>query len=227
MTRILTLALSGLSTLAVMAEWQPIFNGENLDGWTGDPKLWRVEDGVLTGETNDTDKKIDANSFLIWEGGEPADFTLEFKSRITGKNNSGVQYRSRVTDAAKWLVGGYQFDLHPRQEYLGMLYEERGRGIACLRGQKVELADKPTVKDELDVPQVDLAEWNTYRLVARGNTLQHFVNGQLAAEIIDVHPEKRAAKGVIALQLHSGPPMKAEFKDMRIKLDKDGDAAGS
>jgi len=230
MTRIPAFLMIAISTIACRAEWKPMFNGKDLEGWSGDPRLWRVSDGVLIGETNDSDKKIAANSFLIWQGGEPGDFELEYKARITGNNNSGVQYRSRVIDAGKWLVGGYQMDLHPKQEYLGMLYEERGRGIACLRGQKVELADKPTAKGKLDVPQTDLAEWNSYRVVARGNTLQHFVNDKLAAEIEDVHPEKRAAKGVIALQLHAGPEMKAEFKDLRVKLapdaGKDGANAG-
>jgi len=215
MTRTLTWLALGISAIACRAEWQPIFNGKDLDGWSGDPRLWHVEDGVLVGETNDTDKKTAANTFLIWQGGEPGDFTLEYKARVTG-NNSGVQYRSHVPDAAKWSVGGYQMDLHPKQEYLGMLYEERGRGIACQRGQKVKLSDKPEITGKLDIANVNLAEWNTFRIVARGHTLQHFVNGKLAAEIEDTHPQKRAAKGVIALQLHAGPPMKAEFKDLRI-----------
>lgn len=218
MTRPLTLLLLGISAIICRAEWIPIFDGKTLDGWSGDPRLWRAEADVLIGETNDTDKNITANTFLIWQGGEPGDFTLEYKARITGNNNSGVQYRSRIIDAANWSVGGYQMDLHPKQGYLGMLYEERGRGIACQRGQKVELAEKPVEKGKLEVPQTDLAQWNSYRVVARGNVLQHFVNDQLAAEITDVHPKKRAAKGVIALQLHVGPAMKAEFKELRIKL---------
>ncbi len=126
MTRTLTWLILGISTIACRAEWQPIFNGKNLDGWSGDPRLWRVEDGVLVGETNVTDKKTAANTFLIWQGGEPGDFILEYKARVTG-NNSGVQYRSRVLDAAKWSVGGYQMDLHPKREYLGMLYAKAAR----------------------------------------------------------------------------------------------------
>lgn len=207
------------SAMQLPAEWQPLFNGKDLAGWSGDPRLWRVENGVLIGETNDSGKKIAANSFLIWQGGEPADFELEYKARVVG-NNSGVQYRSKVIDAAKWSVGGYQMDLHPNAPYLGMLYEERGRGIACQRGQKVKLGDKPEETGKLEVPAVDLATWNSFRIVAKGNLLQHFVNGQLAAEITDVHPDKRSAKGIIALQVHAGPPMKAEFKDMRIQLAK-------
>lgn len=215
MRRILTFFLLGFSILAAHADWKPLFNGKNLDGWSGDPRLWRVEDGVLVGETNTTDKKIAGNSFLIWQGGEPGDFELEYKARVTG-NNSGVQYRSKVLDATKWMVGGYQMDLHPKAEFLGMLYEEKGRGIACQRGQKVTLDAKPQVTGKLDVPAVDLAQWNSYKIVAKGNVVQHFVNGQLAAEITDVNQQKSAAKGVIALQVHAGPAMKTEFKDLRI-----------
>jgi putative heme-binding domain-containing protein len=206
-----------LLILPVCADWQPLFNGKDLAGWSGDPRLWQVENGVLTGETNDSDKKLEANSFLIWQGGEPGDFKLEFQARITGGNNSGLQYRSRTIDSGKWLVAGYQMDLHPSAPYLGMLYEERGRGIACERGQRVKLHEKPEITGKLEMHEVDLAQWNSYRIVAQGHVLRHFVNGKLAAEIEDTHPEKRAAKGVIALQLHVGSAMKAEFKEMRIQ----------
>ena len=142
-------------------------------------------------------------------------------------NNSGVQYRSRVLDPARWVVGGYQMDLHPKPAYLGMLYEERGRGIACERGQRVKLGDAPSATGTLEVPEVDLAVWNSYRIVAQGFVLRHFINGKLAAEIQDVQPEKRAAKGIVALQVHAGPAMKAEFKDIRIRSGGKPDAGGS
>ncbi|MEO0018414.1 MAG: hypothetical protein RLZZ522_1697 [Verrucomicrobiota bacterium] len=219
MRRLLAPLLSALSLCSASAEWKPLFNGKDLTGWSGDPRLWKVEQGVIIGETNATDKKLAANSFLIWQGGEPADFELEYQARVTG-NNSGMQYRSKVFDAAAWRVSGYQMDLHPNQPYLGMLYEEGGRGISCLRGQRVTLADKADVTGKLEIPDVKLEEWNSYRIVARGNVLQHFVNGVLATEITDVDPAKRAAKGVIALQIHAGPPMKAEFKELRIQKFK-------
>lgn len=213
--------------LPAQASWQPLFNGKDLEGWSGDPRLWRVEDGVLIGETDDAARKISENSFLIWQGGEPGDFELEFQARVTGDNNSGVQYRSRVLDAAQWVVGGYQMDLHPKPAYLGMLYEEKGRGIACERGQRVKLDDTPSTNGTLEVPAVDLAVWNSYRIVAHGHVLRHFVNGRLAAEIQDAHPEKRAAKGVVALQVHAGPAMKAEFKDLRIRSGSTPEFGGS
>ena len=95
------------------AEWTPLFNGKDLSGWTGDPRLWRVEQGILTGETDMEARKVATNTFLIWKGGEPGNFELEYKARVSGDNNSGVQYRSRTLDPALWTVGGYQMDLHP------------------------------------------------------------------------------------------------------------------
>jgi putative heme-binding domain-containing protein len=206
------------------AVWRPLFNGRDLSGWSGDPRLWKVVDGVLTGETNDTDKKVDANTFLIWQGGRPSDFELEYKARVTGGNNSGVQYRSKIVDPEKWVVSGYQMDLHPDGPYLGMLYEERGRGIACQRGQRVELAEKPKVIGQIEVDSVTLSDWNTYRIVASGPLLRHYVNGKLAAEIRDVDAARRSMGGVIALQLHAGPGMKAEFKDLRWRSIRAGAA---
>jgi putative heme-binding domain-containing protein len=213
---LVTLALALGALHAAAADWKPLFNGRNLEGWSGDPRLWKVENGVIRGETDAQARKINANTFLIWQGGEPQDFELEYSARVTG-NNSGVQYRSRVVDSATWAVGGYQMDLHPDQSYLAMLYEERGRGIACQRGQKVRLGETPAVTGKMEVPAVDLSAWNRYRIVVRGHTLQHFVNDTQALEVIDEHPAKRALKGVIALQLHAGAPMTAEFKDLRIR----------
>lgn len=199
------------------AGWQSLFNGKDLEGWSGDSRLWRVEGGVLVGETNDADKAISDPSALIWQGGEPGDFELEFQARVTGSTPCGVQYRSRTLDSERWRVGGYQMALHPKPAHLGMLYEEQGRGILCERGQRVEIGDKPMVHGTLEVPEVELNVWNSYRIVAQGYVLRHFINGKLAAEINDQQPEKRAAKGCIALQLNSGSPLKAEFKDLRIR----------
>ncbi|MDB6080414.1 MAG: Cytochrome c [Akkermansiaceae bacterium] len=217
MRRFLAVFMTALTMNAAADEWQSLFNGKDLTGWTGDPRLWSVQDGVLTGETDGEGRKIDENSFLISQAGEPADFELEFKARVSGDNNSGVQYRSKVVDPAKWSVGGYQMDLHPNQNYVGMLYEERGRGIACERGQQVNLGEKPEVTGSLEKPEVKLSDWNDYRIVAKGSDLQHFINGKLAAEIHDQDEGRRALKGILALQLHAGPAMKAEFKDVRLK----------
>src|SRR5690606_21213089 len=103
----------------------------------GDPRLWSVEDGILIGQTDADERAVEGNSFLIWQGGEIDDFELSLTVRITGGNNSGVQYRARIADPDNFALHGYQMDLHPRQDYNAMLYEEGGRRILCLRGQAV------------------------------------------------------------------------------------------
>ena len=202
---------------ALAGEWQPLFDGKSLEDWEGDNRLWRVENGILTGETDDQERKIAANSFLIRKQAPPGDFELEFEARVTGNNNSGVQYRSERPKGEGWILRGYQLDLHPARDYLAMLYEERGRGIACLRGQKVRLAAKPETIGSLEVAVVKLGEWNRYRVEARGNILKHYVNDRLAAEIEDVSEQHRRLEGLIGLQLHAGPPMKAEFRALRLR----------
>ncbi len=112
-----------LAALVATSQAAEIFNGKNLDGWDGDPRLWRVENGVIVGESNATDKKLSANDFLIWKGGEVGDFELTYKARVTG-NNSGFQYRSQRIPGEGWRLKGYQMDLHPKAQYLGMLYED-------------------------------------------------------------------------------------------------------
>jgi len=215
------LAFFAISTTAFAEpEWKPIFHGENLDGWEGDPRLWSVVDGVLVGETDDDANRIERNSFLIWKGGKPADFELEFQARITTpNNNSGVQYRSRKLEDDGWRVVGYQFDLHPEQKYNAMLYEEGGRAIVAERGQHIRIGKEKEVVGTMDVIEVDLTEWHTYRLVAKGHRFEHYVNGELQTVIEDEDEEKRADSGIIALQLHQGPAMKVEFKGMRIRED--------
>ncbi len=217
MPRYLILCWLLFTNLSSQAGWQPLFNGTDLKGWSGDARLWRVEGGVIIGETDDTTRKISENSFLIWEGCEAGDFELEFQARVSGANNSGVQYRSHTDHAQTWSVSGYQFDLHPNSAFLGMLYEENGRGIICKRGQRVTMNDQPTITGLIEPIDVDLSQWNTYRIVAHGNLLRHFINNKLVADAQDEQSEKRCNDGVIALQLHTGPAMKVEFRDLKIQ----------
>lgn len=192
-----------------------LFNGENLDGWSGDPRLWSVENGTIIGRTDATERAITANTFLIFEDEAPADFQLTYQARVSA-SNSGVQYRSEKVKKGKWRLRGYQMDLHPNQAFLGMIYEEGGRGIICKRGQKVLLPEgkKGQITGELKVPRVKLSDWNDYKIVARGNILRHYVNGDLALELVDEDSKKRRMSGSIGLQLHKGPPMVAEFKNL-------------
>ncbi len=209
---------------------QDLFNGKDLTGWDGNPDLWRVENGVIVGETT-LQKKAAGNTFLIWKGGEVGDFELTLKARVIGNNNSGIQYRSKVLDAKKWSVGGYQMDMHPSPSYFGMLYEERGRGIVAQRGQKVVIDDKgkKAIVGKLDTSKkLDLSKWNEFTVIAKGNKLIHKVNGDATVEIVDDQVAKRAMKGILALQLHAGGPMRFEAKDIVLKkADTAGAAATS
>ncbi|MGB6220819.1 MAG: family 16 glycoside hydrolase [Haloferula sp.] len=207
--------LSLASVLLTAGAERAIFNGRDLDGWSGDPRLWSVEDGMIVGRTDEDGRAIKANSFLIYKKETPGDFQLSYKARVSA-SNSGVQYRSKVIDEEAWRLGGYQMDLHPKAPFLGMLYEEKGRGIVCKRGEKAVLpaGGKPKQTGKLEIEATELSEWNDYKIIARGNVLQHFVNGKLAIELVDEDPEKRSMEGFIGLQLHVGPPMTAEFKDL-------------
>jgi type 1 glutamine amidotransferase len=198
----------------------PIFNGTSLDGWEGKPEFWRVENGAIVGETT-AENPTQGNTFLVWRQGLVDDFELELQYRITG-GNSGIQYRSR--DLGDFVVGGYQADFEAGTTYSGIVYEERGRGILAERGERVTIAADGTKHqgERIGATQdlqkaIRQGEWNHYRIVAKGPRLQHFINGQLMSEVLDEQADKRSLEGVLALQVHAGPPMKVEFKDIRLQ----------
>jgi uncharacterized protein (TIGR03067 family) len=211
--------------------FQNIFNGKDLTGWDGNRTLWSVKDGAIVGQTT-TNNPIKANTFLIWTNDTPADFELRFSYAITPNNdkgfaNSGVQYRSKILDPANWVVGGYQADFEAGDTYSGILYEERMRGILAERGQKVVVkeADGKMVKDVVGAvgksEEIQAAikkdGWNDYVVRAQGNHLQHFINGRPTVDVTDEAAAKAAKSGVLALQLHAGPPMTVQFKNLRLK----------
>jgi Domain of Unknown Function (DUF1080) len=199
-------------------EFQSLFNGEDLTGWEGDPQLWSVIDGAIIGKTDG--KK---HTFLIWKG-TAGDFELHAKFRMHG-GNSGIQYRSKqVQGAPDFVVGGYQADMDADNKYTGILYEERGRGILAMRGEKIVIAangDKYVVGSTGDPKKLTAAikagEWNDYVIVASGNKMTHAINGEPMIEVIDHQVNKRALDGIIALQLHKGYVMTVEFKDIQLK----------
>ena len=214
------LALAVASAAAADPGFVPIFNGTSLEGWEGKPEFWSVQDGAIVGQTT-AEKPTKGNTFLIWRQGNVDDFELQLKYRITG-GNSGIQYRSK--DYGDSVVGGYQGDFEAGTTYSGILYEEKGRGILAKRGERVAIAadgtkttGEPIGKTEDLQQTIKQGEWNDYRIVAQGPKLQHFINGQLMSETVDEQAEKRAAEGILALQLHAGPPMKVEFKDIHLK----------
>lgn len=207
------------------AKGKKLFDGSTLAGWSGVKANWRVEDGAITGESF-ADTPLKNNTFLVYEK-KFGDFELSCEFKITG-GNSGIQYRSKLVDEEKFIVGGYQADIDSQADatkgsYIGINYEERGRGIIVERGQIVSIeADGKKTRigstgDEAALrSKFNVKDWNSYRIVAKGNVCQHYINGVLMSELQDNQVEKRASEGIIALQLHAGPPMKVQFKNIVI-----------
>lgn len=208
------------ASLPVYAEdgFRSLFNGKDLDGWDGNPELWTVEDGCITGKTNGPEH-LSYNQFLIWRGGTLKNFELRAVVRVEG-NNTGIQYRSReLPEVGKWSIGGYQCDVHPAAPNNAMLYDERGRGIVAQNGQSVVIdpQGEKYLTAEREPVAVDTAQWNEYVVVARGNRLVHKLNGQVTAEIVDFDEKERELEGLLALQIHRGPAMRVQFKEVLLK----------
>jgi hypothetical protein len=211
-------------------EMRRLFNGQDLSGWDGDPRLWSVKDGVIHGETT-KENPAQGNTFLIWQDGATKDFELRLSFRCTAANNSGIQYRSRHIAEGnvrnKWVVRGYQHEIRNEVDLpsvAGFIYDEGGsRGRLCLVGEKAVWEDgKKTVTGQL----IDAAgyrelfkldDWNDVVIVAQGNHIQHYLNNRLILDFTDNDPKLALREGILALQLHAGAPMWAEFKDIRIK----------
>lgn len=202
------------------AKAETLFNGKDLAGWEGDPKLWSVRDGMIVGKTTDEDP-LPYNRFLIWRGGEPENFVLTAKIRVIGDNNSGIQYRSKeLPEAGEHVVGGYQCDIHPSPEYHGMLYEEKGRGITAKRGMEVVVTPEGEMMKVDDVGEgakFEWGEWHTYLIRAIGNRLVHQVDGETTVKIIDHEKEARSLGGLIAFQVHRGNAMEVHIKEVRLR----------
>ncbi len=211
-------------------EMKSLFNGQDLSGWDGDMRLWSVKNSVIHGETTD-DVKAEGNTFLIWQDGTTKDFELRLSFRCTNTNNSGIQYRSKhFTEAGaknKWVVRGYQHELRNEIEapnISGFIYGEglAGRGRICLVGEKAKMVDGKKVVSETLLTNEEfkklfkLDDWNDVVIVARNNRIRHFLNDKLILDFTD-SKELALKEGILALQLHAGKPMWAEFKDVRIK----------
>jgi hypothetical protein len=213
-----------MGQIAVLEEsgFQTIFDGKSLAGWDGDPAFWRVENGAIVGQTA-VDKQPKQNTFLIWRGGSPADFELKLQFRLTGFN-SGIQFRSIELPNIKWAMKGYQADMDGEQKYTGQIYEERGRGFVAMRGQFTYIPDgkKPGVVGSLgeasDLKSIIKSEdWNDLDILARGNTIVQAINGRVTSMLIDDDTANRRMDGLIGIQIHVGPPMKIEARNIRLK----------
>src|SRR5688572_21040964 len=217
-------ALVACTALTVQAQDRQLFNGQDLTGWEGNPKSWSVKDGAIVGVTTD-DEPLPYNQFLIWRGGTVKNFELTAKVKQSG-NNSGIQYRSKeLKEVGPLSIGGYQCDIHPEPRNNAMLYDERGRGIVAQNGQSVILdaaGDKWIVK-EWEPVKADVAEWNEYTVIARGNKLIHKLNGQVTVDVIDHQESQRELEGLLAIQIHRGPAMRVQIKDIVLRELPDGE----
>lgn len=194
-----------------------LFNGKNLNGWTGDSKYWSVKDGALTGVT---DGSLKMNRFITWNGSTIRNFELQVKVKYSDRANSGIQYRSKMLPEVDLdIAAGYQCDIMNPASMNGMVYEERGRRILAYTGQKVVVDEKgqPWVIGEMPVKKFEPNEWHDYRVVVRGNHHQHFIDGHPTGEIIDLDAKGRALEGIFGFQVHVGPAMEIQFKDVRMK----------
>lgn len=211
----------------------PLLDGKTFAGWEGDMTYWRMENGILIGETTQ-DAPLKTNTFLIWRNDAPSDFELITEFRITTSGNSGINYRSEEVEGVPFALKGYQADIDGGNNYTGQNYEERGRTTLAYRGQKTLIPTSDTgekvrnawsaviVEKQLGSSDslktvIKSEDWNECHLVVKGNRLQHYINGVLMSDVTDNDTVNRKLNGFIGIQLHVGPPMKVEYKNLRIK----------
>lgn len=218
-----------------------IFDGKTLNGWEGDPAYWRVENGSIVGEITPA-TLLKRNSFLIWREGMPADFELTLEFKITEAGNSGINYRSEELKDIPYALKGYQLDIDGANRYTGQNYEERGRTTLAYRGQKTMIKAQNaedangTVQSKIKnnawtdltvtgtlgesdalLKKINSGDWNTCRLVAKGNRLQHYINGVLMSDVTDNDKINGKSKGMLGMQVHVGPPMRVEYRKIMLK----------
>jgi len=206
----------------------PIFDGETLNGWSGDPRYWSVEDGVILGDSTGATFPR-SNTFLIWQGGEPADFELKVEFKLHN-HNSGIQFRSFPIKGKPWAVGGYQADIADNLRFMGAAYGERYKGLLAERGQSTIVDDQgaaPKVagwigESDAILAAIDPDGWNEYHITAFGSQVILRINGVTTAEFFE-KSDNRLTRGLIALQLHGGSPMQVQFRNIRLRELGPGD----
>ncbi|MCO6044451.1 DUF1080 domain-containing protein [Aeoliella sp. ICT_H6.2] len=213
----------------VSNQFRELFNGKDLSGWKGAPGWWQVRDGLLICEST-AEKPCTRSHYLYWTGGEPGDFELKAVFRITGDGNSGIQFRSEPRP--DWDTWGYQADLDTAGQYTGCVYQHE-RGLVAERGQRVRIDESgekhiESIGDSAELlKKVRPGEWNEYRIVAKGPTIQLWINDTPMCEVEDHQRDFVRSRGILALQMHQGPPMKIEFKSVRLRsLDDQSSDSG-
>ncbi|MEK6781298.1 MAG: DUF1080 domain-containing protein [Bacteroidota bacterium] len=219
-------------------DFKQIFDGKTLKGWEGDLNYWRVENGSIVGEIT-ADKLLKSNTFIIWRGGETKDFELKLEYKMSIDGNSGINYRSEQITEVPFALKGYQADIDGKNRYTGQNYEERGRTTLAYRGQKTTIngtedpnaAIKDYVKNnawtKVEITKswnkdslqafIKSTDWNEVHLIVKGNRLQHYVNGILMSDVTDEDKVNRKMTGLLGVQVHVGPPMKVEYRNIRLK----------
>jgi len=170
-----------------------LLNGTDLTGWQGHMEYWRFENGAIVGESK---SKLDRNNFL-WPAVEVGNFYMAVDVKlepVTG--NGGIQFRSKKADDYGQALG-YQADLG--KDVWGRLYHEHGRG-------KLDWSDRAD-------SAVKPGDWNHYEILAVGPAIWLVVNGKLGAACLDFDGERT---GLIAIQLHGGPPQKVQYKILKL-----------
>lgn len=197
-----------------------IFNGKDLTGWEGKEGLWWVEDGAITAEST-PEKPCTKHHYLFWRGGQPGNFILRFEYRIQGEGaNSGVQFRSEERpDFDAW---GYQADIENGKQWTGCLFHHaRGgvvmRGYSAIIDYEGKCVERVFADPEKLLEAVKNDDWNTYEISVQGNHIMLSINGQLMCQVWDSDVAYAKRNGWIALQMHPGPPMKIQFRNVRIQ----------
>jgi hypothetical protein len=206
--------------------FESIFDG-SMKGWDGDPAFWHAANGVLTGESS-AENPVKQNTFVIWRGGAPKDFELKVDYRLSS-TNSGIQIRSvqlpAGPDIGKWVMKGYQADIDAENQFTGQIYEERGRGFLAMRGQATFIGESgpPHIigtlqrsPDELKA-LIKTGDWNQVHLIARGSTITQILNGAVMSMVVDEDQQNRQLGGLLGFQMHVGPPMKIELRNVWLK----------
>jgi hypothetical protein len=222
-------------------EFYSIFNGKNLEGWNGDSTYWSVKEGILVGEVT-PETILKRNSFIIYEKEQPANFELKLEYRVSKLGNSGINYRSEKITSMPFALKGYQADIDGRKRFTGQNYEEKKRTTLAYIGEKVIIETMPDSipennirknvkkncwqtrnvvaslgnKKELKSTLKD-NDWNLVHLIVKDNRMQHYVNGVLMSDVTDLDIKNRNTKGFIGVQVHVGPPMKIEYKNIQLK----------
>ncbi|MGQ1783636.1 MULTISPECIES: 3-keto-disaccharide hydrolase [unclassified Saccharicrinis] len=222
-------------------EFVEIFDGQTLDNWKGDSTYWHVENGCIQG-TITPETILKSNTFIVWQGGQPSDFELQLEYRISESGNSGINYRSTYVKDKPYALRGYQCDIDGKNKYTGQNYEEKKRTTLAYRGEKVLLStpEDPEVienirnnvnkncwqtrevlrqlgESETLNSKIKKNDWNQVHLIIKGNRLLHYINGTLMSDVTDNDSIHKVINGYIGVQVHVGPPMKVEYRNIRLK----------